>query len=211
MDARIKSGHDKLIPAARCARVLHKSTSGMDPVLLCEVRLIRQSKDRPGKPEPAQLEFAHRGKPRRAMTFKLLRGQDCTIQFAGQFFDTGGQINGRPDAGKIQPISAPNISVQDLSHMERQPEMHITLNRIGRRNCSARLMRGRKGVITNLTRIFAADDRENGEQSIADEFQDFPTMLHDRRHLAVKISIEHVNQYLRWQAIGQAREPAHIR
>ena len=75
----------------------------------------------------------------------------------------------------------------------------------------ARLMRGRKGVITNLTRIFAADDRENGEQSIADEFQDFPTVLHDRRHLAVKISIEHVNQVLRWQAIGQAREPAHIR
>ena len=65
--------------------------------------------------------------------------------------------------------------------------------------------------MTNFARIFAGRDWKNGEQPVADEFKDFSAVLRDRRHLAVKISIEHVNKGLRRQAIGKARETAHIR
>jgi hypothetical protein len=59
-------------------------------------------------------------------------------------------------------------------------------------------LRGRKSAKANFARIFGArSDWENGEQAVSDEFKDFPPVLRDRRDLAVKISIEHVNKRLR--------------
>src|ERR1700723_4515208 len=88
--------------------------------------------------------------------------------------------------------------------MKRQPETRAALHRVRRGDYDARLVRSRKSVMTNVARIFTGSDWENGEQPVAYELKDFPTVLHDRRHLAVKISIEHINKGLRRQAIGKA-------
>src|SRR3984957_11282192 len=95
--------------------------------------------------------------------------------------------------------------------MKRQPETRAALHRVRRGDYDGRLVRSRKSVMTNVARIFTGSDWENGEQPVAYELKDFPTVLHDRRHLAVKISIEHVNKGLRRQAIGKACKSAHIR
>jgi hypothetical protein len=49
---------------------------------------------------------------------------------------------------------------------------------------------GREYFTANFARIFATGGyRENGEQPVAHELEDFPTVLQDCRHLAVKIAM----------------------
>ena len=46
--------------------------------------------------------------------------------------------------------------------------------------------------------------RENRQQAVADELEHLAAMLEDRRHLAVEIAVEQIDQLLRRQPLGDA-------
>src|SRR6516165_2260003 len=52
------------------------------------------------------------------------RSQHCAAEPAGQLFEARDEVDGRPDAGEIEPVAAANIAVKHLADMQSQPEAH---------------------------------------------------------------------------------------
>ena len=120
------------------------------------------------------------------------------------------EIDRRPDAGEIEPVAAADIAVQHLADVQRQPEADRVRRRRpaacrARRSARSRLARGGERPAADLVRVVAVRrQRENRQQSVADELQHLAAVLEDRRHLAVEIAVEQIDQLLRRQPLATA-------
>ena len=138
------------------------------------------------------------------------------MQPAGDFFQPCREIDGRPDAGEVEPVAAADIAVQNFSDMQRDAEAK-TLDGFADRvvhgvDVGAGLARGFQNVGADLLGI--ADrfrDRKHRQQPVAHELQDFAAMGPDRRHLAVEIVIENIDHGLGRQPVRQRGKAAQIR
>ena len=73
-----------------------------------------------------------------------------------------------------------------------------------------RVMRGFKRGGAHFDGLRLAADREYRQQAVAHVFEHFAALFDDRRHLAIEITIEEIEQRLRWQPVRQRGEAAHI-
>ena len=121
------------------------------------------------------------------------------------------EIDGGTDAGEVEPVAAADIAVQNFSDMQRDPEAEaldsFSYGVIHRIDTGAGLARGFQYARANLLNIAVLlRDRKDGEQPVAHEFQNFPAMLPDRRHLAVKVMIEDIHYGLGQQPVRKRGE-----
>src|SRR5262249_1315238 len=109
-----------------------------------------------------------------------------------------GEIDGRADAGEVEPAGAADIAEQDLADMQRDAEtktLAVVACRIAHGiDTGARLARRLQHARADRAEIAAVLlDRKHRQQAVAHEFEDFAAMLADRRHLAIEILIEDVD------------------
>src|SRR5215470_14027389 len=72
--------------------------------------------------EAGKSELAECGELTPAMLCELTGSQDPAPQLAGQLFDARGEIDGRTNAGEVEPIAAADIAVQDIADVQGQAE-----------------------------------------------------------------------------------------
>src|SRR5262249_39574728 len=136
------------------------------------------------------------------MACEFVTGDDDPAQFGSEFLQPGRQIYRGTNAGEIQPVAAANVAVQDLPKVERQSKTHATYlgsrRLIDRSDICTCLICGSQCASTNLSRVGVASDREDGQEAVAHELENFATMLEDRRNLTIKILVEQSEQGLRW-------------
>jgi rhodanese-related sulfurtransferase len=75
--------------------------------------------------------------------------------------------------------------------------------------CFAR--RGEGAIADPVCIRRAINQGKDRQQPVADEFQDLAAVLDNRRHLAVEITVEQIDQHLRRQPVRHSREAAHVR
>ena len=123
-----------------------------------------------------------------------------------RFFPAGREIDGRTDAGEVEPVAAADIAVQNFSDMQRDPETK-TLDGFANRevhgfDIGAGLAGGCQDVGANILRIAGLlRDRKHRQQSVTHELQDFAAMGPDRRHLTVEIEVEDIHHALSRQPV----------
>src|SRR6516165_12595277 len=124
------------------------------------------------------------------MTREFRRREGRAAKRGGKFFNSRSQIHRRTDAGEIQPVGAPNIAVEHLADMQRHSKSPATIVILRGRHCGnvRACLTGRlKDLAANLDDgPVVASDRENCEQPITHEFEDFATMSGDRWDLAIE-------------------------
>src|SRR5205814_1275231 len=140
---------------------------------------------------------------------------DGATEPAGQLLEPRREIDGGADAGEIEPVAAADIAVENLADMQRDAETEaldvvaeLVLHRL---DAGAGFARGFEHVAADL--LLVADifvDRKHREQPVAHIFQDFATMVADRRDLAVKILIENIDHGLGRQPVRQRGKPAQV-
>src|SRR5258706_2927725 len=138
------------------------------------------------------------------------------MEAAGDFFQPRRKIDSGTDAGEVEPVAAADIAVQNSPDMQRDPEAEaldsFSYGVIHRIDTGARLARGFQYARANLLNVAVLlRDRKDGEQPVAHEFQNFPAMRPDRRHLAVKIMIEDIHYGFRRQPVRKRGKAAQIR
>src|SRR5207248_9340676 len=117
---------------------------------------------------------------------------------AGDFLQTRREVDGRTDAGEVEPAGAADIAKQNAADMQRHAETE-TFDALAARvahgiDIGARLARSLQHAGANFIDIAVVlCDREHGEQSVAHELQYLSTVPANCRHLAVEILIEDVD------------------
>src|SRR4029078_1236560 len=148
-----------------------------------------------------------------AMAGEILRSEDGPAQAAGKFLKPRRQVDRRAYAGEIQPVSAPDIAEEHVADMQRQTKAQaaaVGTARPQRGNLIERRSAGGERGGTDRREIAPRADRKDGQQSVAHIFEHFAAVLDDRRHLAIEIAIEQIDQILRRQRVGQHGEATHV-
>jgi len=130
-----------------------------------------------------------------------------TAEGCDKFFQPRRQVHARPDTGEVEPARAANIAVEHLAHMQGEAEAERlphpgAISCVHRLDLGARSPRSSEHAPAHIADVgIVRCDRENGQQSVAHELQDFSAMLTDDRHLAIEIAVEHVDGGFRWQPV----------
>ena len=138
------------------------------------------------------------------------------MQPAGDFLQAGCQIDGRADAGEIEPVAAADIAEQNFSDMQRHPETEALdgfADRVMHRiHAGAGFPRGLQHVAAHLLGVaYRFRDRKHRQQAVAHKLQHFPAMGLDRMHLTIKILVENIHHGLGRQPVRKRGEAAQIR
>jgi hypothetical protein len=114
------------------------------------------------------------------------RSQFCTdddrlAEHLGRILDAAHQIDRGPDYGEIEPVGGADIAVMDCADMQRDDdvERRLAAHRrvIGKAGDGGdRLARCGDGGFRDHCNRVGPVDRKDGEQAIADEFENFATM-----------------------------------
>jgi len=148
-----------------------------------------------------------------AVIDEILRSEDGSAQAAGKFLKPRRQVYRRADASEIQPVAAADIAEQHVADMQRQTKAQAAAIAVARTQCGNLIARRSAGFQcggADRREIALGADRKDRQQSVAHIFEHFAAMLDDRRHLAVEIAIEQIDQILRRQRVGQRGEAAHV-
>src|SRR5262245_25960594 len=148
-----------------------------------------------------------------AVIDEILRSEDGSAQAAGKFLKPRRQVYRRADASEIQPVAAADIAELHVADMQRQTKAQaaaIAIARTQRGNLRARCSAGFQCGGADRREIALGADLKDRQQSVAHIFEHFATVFDDRRHLAVEIAIEQIDQILRRQRVGQRGETAHV-
>jgi hypothetical protein len=99
----------------------------------------------------------------------------------GRILDAAHQIDRGPDHGEIEPVGGADIAVMDRADMQRDDdvERRLAVHRrvIGKAgDGDDRLARCGDGGLRDRFNRVGAGNRKDGEQAIADEFEDFAAM-----------------------------------
>src|SRR5579871_6970105 len=96
------------------------------------------------------------------------------MQTACDLFQSGCEIDGRTDAGEIEPVAAPYIAVEHPSDVQGDAKAEtldgLADRKLQRLDIGARFARGVQHTFTDLPHVLA--DRKNGQQSVTHIFQD---------------------------------------
>jgi len=64
--------------------------------------------------------LAESGEFVRAATREFPGGEDRASELAGQLFNACGTVDGRANAGEIEPVAAADIAVEDIADVQRE-------------------------------------------------------------------------------------------
>ena len=131
----------------------------------------------------------------------------------GDLFQPRGEVHRRADTGEVEPVAAADVAVHHVAGVERKSEADRPRRLCGVESVDApaRVQRAGECALADLPRVVGLGEREDRQQAVADEFQHLAAAVEDRRHLAVEIAVEQIDQLLRRQPFGQRREAAHVR
>ena len=80
--------------------------------------------------KPGEFEVAQRHEFLRQMARESRRGDDGSPKPGGDFFEAGGAIDGRTDAGEVEARARANVAVERVADVQRESEAE-RLNAIG--------------------------------------------------------------------------------
>src|SRR6516225_385634 len=159
---------------------------------------------------------AERDEGARANSRESARHQDWPQQLLGEAFDPRGEVHGRADHRKVEPVGGADIAKHDLAEMQADANPH--LGAVGGAKCLVDggetfepLQRGFEGLHAGFREITVIVGWEDREHSVAQEFEGFPLASLYRCDDRVKVIVEKLDHLLAGQPIGQGGEIAHVR
>ena len=148
------------------------------------------------------------------MAGKVCGRNDCFAERGSDLFQTRRQVDRRPNASKIEAVTAADIAVHHLSDVKRKAKAYRRFilglaRQFG--DAGPHFKRAGKRATTNSGGIVVAGNGENRQQSIAHELEHLTAVIEDRGNLAAEIAIKNVDHGLWRRLLGKLGKSAHVR
>src|SRR6516162_2163282 len=158
---------------------------------------------------------AERDEGARANSRESARHQDWPQQLLGEAFDPRGEVHGRADHRKVEPVGGADIAKSDLTEMQADPGSNLgsvgfAARLVDDAETFERVQRSFERPCAGFRKIAVIGRREDRERAVTHEFEGFPLVRLDRCDDRVEIIVEKLDNLLGRQSIGQGREPAHV-
>src|ERR1700676_2167582 len=137
--------------------------------------------------------------------------QHGSPQLFGEGFETRSHVDGRTDDGEVEPGTRPDIAVHDVSDVDATAVIQRPTT--GFAVLFVQGNHGLTGFRHGMQQISAGRrlaQRKNGEQTVADEFQDFPAMSRNRLRHRVEIAVQKINDVIARPVVGDPGEVTQI-
>jgi hypothetical protein len=143
---------------------------------------------------------------------KIVANDDRDIQRFSDSFDPADEIYGRADDGKIKSVRGSDVSVDCGPYVKGYDDFECWLAIAAKRfDRLDGLQRCAKCVLRCGADQIGTFNWKDRKQTIANELQDFTTVVVDSFGLSVKKCIEHRDDLLGRKAVGSLREAAQVR
>src|SRR3954471_14059948 len=137
--------------------------------------------------------------------------QNRSAQLFGEVFETRSHVDRRADDREVEPGVRPDIAVHDVSDVDADAVMQRGTT--GFAFLFVQDDHGLTGLSHSKQQIYAGRrlaERKNGEQTVANEFQYFAPMSHDRLRHRVEIAVQKINDVIARPVVGDSGEITEI-